>query len=68
MAWFNLVIILYLVTQVIHQVSFFKIVSRFWHNRRLADFLLTADMGVNATGTLGAGRRLSAEDARIEVP
>ena len=25
-------------------------------------------MGVNATGTLGGGRRLSAEDARIEAP
>jgi len=26
------------------------------------------NMGVNATGTLGGGRRSSAEDARIEAP
>jgi len=29
---------------------------------------VVATMGVNATGTLGRGRRSSAEDARIESP
>jgi len=30
--------------------------------------LIELNMGVNATGTLGGGRRSSAEDARFEAP
>jgi len=35
---------------------------------KLEKYYYLGNMGVNATGTLGKGRRLSAEDARIEAP